>query len=77
MNGLSDDVYLGVYLFAGWALTHRMQQAGVPLPTGFTQPIPLPAYANVTPAQLVRAGRTGELVQICNQLEQQRNNGEH
>jgi len=73
--GYSDEVYLGVVIVAGLALTHRMQQAGVPLPTWFTQP--QPACANVTPAQLVEKGRTGELIQICEQLEQQRNNGQH
>ena len=71
--GLPDNVYLKVVTVAGLALTERMRQAGVDLPAWFRQP--QPAYANKTPAQLVRAGRTGELIHHLDQLEQQRRNG--
>ena len=69
IDGWPDHIY-EVYLVAGRVLTDRMLQARVSLPRWFRQP--QPAYANETPEQLVRAGRTEIVVQMLNE---QRNNG--
>lgn len=70
--GLSDEIYTGVFPHAGHLLTWRMieAQGGVGFMDWFRQP--QPAYANQTPEQLVRAGRTSAIIQICEDIKKAR-----
>ena len=75
IHGFPAEVGLIVYPRAGHILTERMLEAqgGVGFMTWFRQP--MPEYQNKTPEQLLREGRTRTIVQICNELEEIRRNG--